>query len=394
MAKGLGGKRLIREKELLINQGIIISDDLYFANCDLNGLYKMNLNTMECRFISFFPNEPILKNSLYLHADCDKERIVFSPFLAERIAVFNLKTEEFKTYTVPKEYWWNQKECRFLAVKIYGRHAYFYGLKASILRLDMENGEMKFWNAQGLGIDKDLSVNVNFGMQIRQCGEYIYNVVYGMNRIFRFSLLNEQMENYIVDIPDEQLRCVDIMENQICLITNKSISFWNEEKRINYIKFLHKRDSIWKTDCVDKKILISMENELELLAYSGKAENECSIKLNEGQSTRMPYMPNRAFCIGTYKGNLLCFSTHNNSLYIIDKNLNLHERIQMIDSEIKKFENAGDGNIWQDSIVMEGMPSVVTLKYMMNQMCSNEQSVLEEGGAQGNIGEKIYKVLL
>ncbi len=385
---------MIKKQGLLINHGVIIFNELYFANGDLNGLYRINLDTMEYRFVSFFPDEPILKNSLYLYADCDEERIVFSPFLAERIAIFNLNTKEFKTYIVPQEYWWSQEECRFMAVKIYGRYAYFYGLKASILKLDMENGDMTFWTAADLGIDQSKFTTNNFGMQIRQHGDYIYNVICGVNRVFRFSLLNERMESFALEFPKEQVKCVSSIDDKICLLTNKSIWLWDAKNCIKYINYTQELDFIWKADYINGSVLISLDSDFELLVYSEKEELLHKIVLKDGQSAKMSYMPDRAFYIGTYVERLLCFTAYNNSLCMYDKNYKLLERIQLVDEDCIKFEQINNENILKDKIIMEGTPSLVTLKYIMDQVCTNEEKGVINESMQCNIGEKIYESLM
>jgi len=372
-----------------------VGDKLYFANCDLNGLYKVDLETKECKFVSFFPDEPIIQDRLYLYACCNNEQIVFSPFFASHIAIFNVRTEEFKTYNVPKKYWWSDEQCRFLAVEIYGQYAYFYGLRTTILRLNLINGEMKFWDAVRLGIDT--ISDGSFGLQIRRKGNYIYNVVYQDNKLFRFSILTEKMNCFSIELPDEQLICVETCGNKLCIITDKNIWNWSDGKLEMNISFEDKTDRAVASFYGNEHFFISKANNYEIEIISTQEKCMKRVAFRDGMKTKMVYdLDNRAICIGEYKGNIICYSTYNNALYILDENYKVSKKICMIDADCGKFINVKK----KGSILTEGIPSIITLESMINEVCFEEKDVCYEGDGihneeqYCNVGEKILHTLI
>lgn len=378
------------EQELAMLSGVIILDNLYFSNSDLNGLYRMNLSTKECKFVAFFPHEPIIKDRLYFHASCYMDQIVFSPFYAHHIAVFDLKTEEFKTYSVPKTYWGGSKSCEYMAVTVYGKYAYFYGRKATILRFNLENGEMKYWDESSLGIDKSLVAYDNFGFQIRQSSNYIYNIIHRKKYMFRFSLLTESMEIFPIDLTDEQLSGIEANEDKVWLITDRNIWEWKESAYEKYINYECQLPSIIETFLVNGQFLLCGQNNFEIVIISKREASINTVVFNDGFMTKMSYMPNLAFYIGRHNGNGVYFSAFDNSIYLLDWNFNIKETIRLIDKGVDKFKTLSNE---ENEIIVEGAPSINTMQYFMDIVYAKDKDFFKEG-KEKDIGNKIHKHII
>ncbi len=352
---------------LLLHHGIVVGDKLYFANCDLNGLYKLDLVTKECKFVSFFPDELIIQIRLYLYACYSKGYIIFSPYYASHIAIFNIKTGEFTTYNVPQKYWWKKELCGFLSVCVYNQYAYFYGTRETILRLNLETGEMKFWDEASLGINID--GNGQFGMQIRKNGNYIYNIIVHKNILFRFSLLTEKMECFPIELSEEQLYCVEANDDRVWLISNKNIWEWSEEKYKLYIH-LNREFNLchWATFCDGEQFYLNELNTYEIVKVSKHAPYIKALELNKGLEQKMIYVFKEAVGLNIYQDYIITFSTYDNSIYILNRQFEIVDKICLIDKETDKFKkfDKNENNIY------EGEPSVNTLERMFDKICSEK----------------------
>lgn len=82
--------------------GLICDEKLLFSSRDVNGLYSYNLIDKKLRQIGIFENEAF--SGKVLHRDCFVwgEDVIFIPQDAEKIHIYNYKSEKLKSIIIPK----------------------------------------------------------------------------------------------------------------------------------------------------------------------------------------------------------------------------------------------------------------------------------------------------
>lgn len=70
---------------------------LWFADINRNGLYRMDIQTKETEFIAKFPGEADEEKRLYISCTLQEDNIVFAPFNANNVAIYNIKTKTFSS---------------------------------------------------------------------------------------------------------------------------------------------------------------------------------------------------------------------------------------------------------------------------------------------------------
>lgn len=81
---------------------VIVKNTMWYAASGFNGLFKANMENRRSEFIGCFPNEKKYMPCLYSGVARWKHKLIFSPYLAENIAVYDMYSKEFETYEVPE----------------------------------------------------------------------------------------------------------------------------------------------------------------------------------------------------------------------------------------------------------------------------------------------------
>ena len=87
----------------LISNVIAVRGEVgYASDSEKNGLFKVNMETGECRYIKSFPNERILFAGLHGFAEWVGEKIFFIPQAGRHISVVHSDTLEIDTIEIPQ----------------------------------------------------------------------------------------------------------------------------------------------------------------------------------------------------------------------------------------------------------------------------------------------------
>lgn len=81
--------------------GIIDNNIAYASLRELNGLFRVDLKSNNCTYISMFPNEKTGGNRLHCKTEYNNKKIYFIPRAAEYISVLDLKTEKIYQIAIP-----------------------------------------------------------------------------------------------------------------------------------------------------------------------------------------------------------------------------------------------------------------------------------------------------
>lgn len=158
------------------------------ASNKFNGLFEVNLSNGECKFICFFPNEDMGQKRLYIKAVCVKDKVIFVPYAAKCIAIYNVTTQKIKMIAIkelegleiPKSY---DRKNKFSDVVEYGNFIFMTPCTyPAMLKLDSETEEITYCSS--------VLSSIKFCFRRSPCvdGRYIYLPSTVDNIIFRFDM--------------------------------------------------------------------------------------------------------------------------------------------------------------------------------------------------------------
>lgn len=87
--------------KIIVQCGIQIEDEYWFAAGNTNGLFKKNLATGELNFIGFFPNEEKTQFRAYTDVKLVDNKLIFTPCWAKSIAIYDLTRQKFSDVALP-----------------------------------------------------------------------------------------------------------------------------------------------------------------------------------------------------------------------------------------------------------------------------------------------------
>jgi hypothetical protein len=311
------------EMELVFDV-IAIKDHIgYASDFEKNGLFEVDIESGECKFIKTFPNEDIMVNRLHGHAEWIEGRIYFIPSAGNNISVFYPETTEIETIEIPR---------------IVKKRDDFYNLKLKFVKSIVHNGFLWIIPATYPGILK-LNLNThkislinnwvpNDGYMFRRGVCVRNNIVYAAsgnnNSVLIFDVNSEKGE--IVHIGKNNFGMMDMCEfgGDFIMAPRKqgAVVKWNpgtsviEEYREYPAEFVpgeivfqcvYRRES--QIICVPAHAncgIILNEKKLDI-------DNEIQWKIDASNSLELMYEHNNKMCFREYKGNQV------NRFYYIDK---------------------------------------------------------------------------
>lgn len=112
-----------QHKKIFFNAFAIIDNDIAYASLDeLNGLFRVNLKSNNCTYISMFPNEKAGGNKLHCKAEYFNNKVYFIPESADYISILDLQTKEIYQLAIPspaENKGVYNKNCKFAGSYIY-----------------------------------------------------------------------------------------------------------------------------------------------------------------------------------------------------------------------------------------------------------------------------------
>lgn len=119
---------------------IKMENDIWFSATNYNGLYRYNLKDKIVKKVALFPNEEMWQMDLYHNMCRYQNLLVFIPHYAERISIYDMKTEVLRQIELPISY----KPLNFLGGVVYHDMLYMFGYKyPGIIKVDLNTGKHK-----------------------------------------------------------------------------------------------------------------------------------------------------------------------------------------------------------------------------------------------------------
>lgn len=142
----------MKAKNILDFEAIVFPENGlgYAAAFEFNGLFKVDVKTQKCEFITLFPNEDIGEKRIYGSALYHDSNIYFIPMAGKYISIYNIETNEINQVTIPiplvkySFYKWKQK---FGQAVYYNEYIFLFPFTyPGILKLDIKNNKVTVIN--------------------------------------------------------------------------------------------------------------------------------------------------------------------------------------------------------------------------------------------------------
>ena len=141
----------ISENKGLMFEAYVQVDEFtaYASSFMFNGLFKIDVNTGRCTYISMFPEEKANGKRLHAQAVCVNGKIYFAPASAENISVYDVENEKFEVFSIHDykgEYKFYRPFFKFTDAVAHGSFIFFVpSTYPAVLRMRCETGEIDYY---------------------------------------------------------------------------------------------------------------------------------------------------------------------------------------------------------------------------------------------------------
>ena len=207
---------------LLFEDIVFDNNKIWFASSNYNGLFKFDLSDYVTEYLGDFPEEEGTVDRLYSGITRYKNKLVFAPMGAKDIAIYDVDLKKFNKINVKNmnltntpNYYSNLK---FYSLLTYQKWVFLIGCSyPAIIRMDMENGEMNYFD-EWINDIKDLLIDQNEIYFLKPCivGKKLYLATCNSNVIMEFDMETCTHKLY-------QIKECDYTFSSICYYNNE---FW------------------------------------------------------------------------------------------------------------------------------------------------------------------------
>lgn len=158
------------------------NEKMWFCLSDKNGICEVDKHTGKIRILGMFPNKPLNQKALSISIAKNKEQLVFAPFSADDIAIYDIKKQELRFYPVQikntgKKVIYSEKE-KFFSLISYDDYIFLVGRTAPVIvRLCIDSGNLEYFD-QWLKVIDEVSqescINAYFSDGYALIKGYIY----------------------------------------------------------------------------------------------------------------------------------------------------------------------------------------------------------------------------
>jgi len=209
--------------KVIVQCGIQINDEYWFAAGNTNGLFKKNLLTGELFFIGSFPDEEKIQFRAYTDVKLVDNKLIFTPCYAKRIAVYDLEEQKFITKLLPNfEGGINQ----YIKSVKFKNSIYFIPFSASLfIKYNVSENDVKnlsgWEELRSRYLDQDSTNLVIETICIDK--NYLYMFMNNKNQIIVLNMDTDQFQVKSLNISSNEKVCaVCRFKRHIWIVTNKN----------------------------------------------------------------------------------------------------------------------------------------------------------------------------
>lgn len=238
----------------------------YASAYELNGLFRVNLKTGECEYITLFPREEITRSRLHSAAVLIGKKVYFIPSFAKYISVYDLSEGSFSQISVPKsnkEYDFYKGKFKFVDAKLYGDNLWLFpSAYLGIVKLNIKTNEISVLDQwippEGYFFRRALCVNGNMA--------YIPDGV--SNYVLELNMENEKTELLQIGNNNHGMMSMKLWKGQYWMAPRLSgaVICWNPDT--NFIKEMNEYPEEFATDRIVFSAVIACNDHLYLMPAS------------------------------------------------------------------------------------------------------------------------------
>lgn len=130
----------------LISHVLAVNGNIgYASELEKNGLFEVNLETGDSKYICLFPDEEITRGRIHSSAVCIDERVFFVPEAGNNISIYHINTGDVETIKIPifaKNHTYNPR-FKFAKSIVYGHCLWLIpATYPGILKFDLQTNEI------------------------------------------------------------------------------------------------------------------------------------------------------------------------------------------------------------------------------------------------------------
>ena len=257
--------------------GCVNGKDFWYCAMQFNAFFHLNLETGEQEFLGSVPNEELYKDRLYGGMQFCNDKIVFIPFSANYLSVYDIVTKEFSQYEIPssKEKYKNyNKDFKWQGSILHDNKVYMFGLThAAIGVFDVEkcaftcNYEWLDIVRQKKGFEvNDIDRGFLFEKNVVSDSNNIYASMGVANAILKYDIESGKYDLIIIGDGDDRFYNMKLVDDVFVLFyKNRNAGLITYDHRQNKIKERIKNlcdvniTNGMMLDCVGRKMIVTLE---------------------------------------------------------------------------------------------------------------------------------------
>lgn len=303
---------------------------IWIALLNRNGICEINKETRCARILKIFEEESLTNDNLYSHIEKFENNLVFTPGMAEKIAIYNLEYDSlFYISLSPLEHLYKESMdgIKFWNTFQYQSDIYMFGYSyPAIIKIDMNSMELTYITDWVDEVEKDIqygNMDGYFSDGHVLCGDLVLVPVGCMNAVLELNLKNGHTKIKHLKVSMKGIGGLSSLDGNIMWIVGRSnitnrISCWNRQTdTINEFLLTDIDENMYAPFyapiCIESKILLvplTASCIYEINIYTGKIKkNKVSETLLKNPEYQLwPWWKTMAVDL---QGEWLTFSTCN-----------------------------------------------------------------------------------
>lgn len=249
---------------------LFLGEEIWFSAANRNGLFKYNYSSKELVCVGIFPNER--SDADFLHSEIKRygNKLVFIPFQAKNICVYDLEEDSFENIELPQMSRGQNYSKFYTAIQeenlIYMIPCRYGG----IIKYDVKNKDVQIIDEPFEGKSESTPIAMKAGCKVK---ESIYIASFTEGIIEELDLTTKMKKRYSINFCEKGISNLTYYRDIFWLTNNEGelIAWDKDTQRTEYIKKLCNKGraphAIFEIKCKDNALYIASSIEKKIYRY-------------------------------------------------------------------------------------------------------------------------------